>query len=158
MIFDLATRVLFPSNGSGLESGLTFHPAPSPTPPMPSPCPNYNYAPVLRGPASTGNPRFGIDLVGLPPGNVVIYMFDFALNPAFPRINQFGCPLGVNLGAPSMFSLFGTANAAGTASLPLPLMGIPPGFLIYAQYATVCRADKAGFVLTPLYQIAVSAP
>ncbi len=157
IIVDVIAPIPVPSGGSGTEYGLTFHPAPQPFPFNVCPCPNYVHGQSLRGPCTTGNPNFGVDLVGLPPGNLTIFAYDFAFNPAFPAINSLGCNLGFTIGSPTLIAAFSVADPTGTASSVLPLVGVPPGSLIFNQIATVCPADATlGLVLSPLYRMAVS--
>jgi hypothetical protein len=159
MIQDLSTGAAFPTFGAGLEVGLSFHPAPSSMPPGgPCACPNFAMGHALRGPMTTGNPNFGVDLVGLPPFAPVGFVFDLGFNPAFPLINGLGCALGLNLLSPTIIVIGGVANGAGVAALPISLVGIPPGASIYMQYVTFCPADPVlGLILTPLYQVMVSS-
>ena len=58
----------------------------------------------------------------------------------------------------SSVALFGSADAAGRAQLPIPPVAVPDGLTFYMQYATDCPSDAAWFVLTPLYQVMVTAP
>ncbi len=159
MVVDIFTGVPFPSFGGPMDVGITYHPAPSPMPAgAPCACPSYAMGQVLRGPMTAGNPNFGVDLVGLAPNNIVIFAFDFAgFNPAFPMLNTVGCPFGLNFATAIGFGAL--ADAAGTAALPISLVGIPAGFQFYMQYVAACPGDAAlGIVITPLYQVRVSAP
>ena len=151
------TGIVFPS-GALAADGLTIHPAPQPSPPTVCPCPGMPFNWNLTGPATSGVPTFGIDLTGLPPNQPVVWMFDLRLNPVMPTINGVGCPLGVNPGTWSWFSLVNAANPSGTASMPMSLATIPPGVLLYLQPITFCPADPIGLVLAPTLRIAVSAP
>jgi len=141
-----------------MPSGIAFHPAPSPTPYNVCPCPGMPLGQALRGPIVAGNPNAGVDLVGLPPGQFALYIFDNWFNPAFPMINGVGCGLGFNIGSPTLGTTLVFANAAGVASNPLNLTFVPPGAWIYMQIGTPCAADPLGVVLSPLYQLMVSAP
>lgn len=159
VVFDYSTGAAFPTFGSGLETGLTYHAAPSPLPAGgPCPCPLYTMGQALRGPMTTANVSFGVDLTGLPPGQLVAFAFDFTgFNPVFPVVNGLGCPFGLNFA--SVVSLTRLADASGTASLPFSLATVPPGFRFYMQYVTPCAADPVlGLLVSPLYPVTVSAP
>ncbi|MCR9244768.1 MAG: hypothetical protein NXI31_07035 [bacterium] len=156
-IQEIGTGTMFPSF-AGMAGGLTFHPAPNPIPVAPCACPSYPIGQTLLGPNSTGNPAFGVDIVGLPAVNPVIVAIDFAFNPLFPMINTSGCALGVTLGSPTLIAALTFSNAAGVATFPISLVGIPPGLPLYLQYGSFCPADAFGWTLSPLYQVIVSAP
>ncbi|MBK8980125.1 MAG: hypothetical protein IPM29_29850 [Planctomycetes bacterium] len=158
LIADYSTLVLFPSAAPGGEVGITVHPVPIPTPPLPCACPTFAPAHAVLGPATTGSATFGLALTGLPPGQLAIHVFDFAFNPAFPLVNGSGCPMGVNPALPSSFAVPTAAGPGGAIVTPLPLFGIPVSLLIHLQTFVLCPADPAGFILSPMYRIAVSAP
>jgi hypothetical protein len=102
---------------------------------------------------TAGNLGFGLAVTGLPAGQLVVYAFDFAFNPAFPMVNTSGCGLGMFFGSPTLVTGAAFAGPTGTATYGLPL-AVPPGFgPIYSQSATLCPADPAGFVLNPMQLI-----
>ena len=165
----VATPIVVP-NGGGFEAGLTYNPAPSAFPPNPPsgpgnvcPCANFPaYGVNLRGPMSVANAAWGLDVTGLPAGQLVVYAWDAVLAgaPPFPNINGIGCGFGLVLGSMSMKTDFRFANAAGTAfSKNFNLSLVPPGVQTYMQIGTFCPADPSplGVVLSPLYNVQVSA-
>ena len=162
LIFDYSSGVAFPTAGSGQEVGLTFHPVPAADPPgVPGGicgCPNIPALGLrLLGPMTRGMPLFGVDVTGVAPNQLVIFGFDFgAAGPApYPVVNGLGCGLGLTF---TSFGFSVWANAAGTATLPIPFTAAPIGTVLYMQNVTPCAADPLGVILTPALQVVVSAP
>ncbi len=156
LVFEVWTGVVIPVTGSGGETGLSFHAVPASFPPGPCACPSLPGLAFQPGSNMyAGNPAFSIDIFGLPPGGIAIYGFDFGgFNPAFPVLNTVGCGYGLNV-----VTSFGVlANGAGMATLPISLVTAPVGTTAYVQMLMPCAADALGFVLSPTYQIMVSAP
>jgi len=140
--------------GVGAAAGLAYLPRPASNPPIGS-CPCGAMTPVwgTTGPMTAGNGAFGVSLGGLPPGNLVLFAYDFAFNPLYPLINSSGCPLGLFLGSATMVTVIAFAGATGVATNGLPLFA-PPGFgPIYEQSFTLCTADPSGFVVAPLLRL-----
>ncbi|MCA8942415.1 MAG: hypothetical protein KDB80_07610, partial [Planctomycetes bacterium] len=161
-IVDVMTGFVMPTF-AGLECGMTYHPAPSVFPPggagaCPCASPGYAVGQALLGPATTGNPAFGVNVTGLPPGMIAIMAFDFApYNPLFPVVNGIGCPFGLNFG--SAFGFGTLADPFGNATFPFSLAGYPPGLTLYIQNIYGCPADPVlGIGITPLNQVVISAP
>lgn len=156
MIFDYSAGVVLPSL-VGPAVGVAFHGNPARL--SPGGCPCGGLAPALQtlSPSYSGNPAFGVDWAGLPPFAGVIVAFDLAFDPAFPMINFVGCPLIMDLVSPSLFIFPAAANAAGRLSLPVSLVGLPPGVAFYVQYVTGCTADPTGLMLSSGMQVTVTA-
>lgn len=142
--------------GVGPGSGLAYLPRPASAPPLGAcPCgPLFVPAWGTTGPMTAGNGAFALTLGGLPPGQIALFAFDFAFNPAFPMINGVGCPLGLVIGSATMAVGAAFANPAGVAISPFGLPPIPGLGPIYEQTFTLCPADPAGFVLAPMLQLA----
>ena len=64
-----------------------------------------------------------------------------------------GCGIGLILGSPTMLTSIVFADGGGTATYPLPLPLVPGFGPIYSQAFTLCGADPAGFVASPMQQI-----
>jgi hypothetical protein len=145
------------TGGSPNPTGMAFLPHPAANPVIGvCPCPNFALMQSVTGAMSAGNLAFGIQVGGLPAGQLVLFAFDFAFNPAWPKINGIGCNLGIVVGSPTAFlgSIF--ATPAGVATFLVPLR-VPPGTgPVYYQGATFCPADPLGIVITPMYQLAAS--
>lgn len=144
-----------PTGGSPNPMGLAFLPHPAAWPVMGvCPCPNFPLAQSVSGPMSAGNGGFAITMSGLPPNQIALFAFDYVYNPAFPLINGVGCGFGMVLGSPTLSSGAIFSNAAGVATYLLPLL-VPPGTgPVFYQGGTLCPADPAGVVITPMYQLA----
>jgi hypothetical protein len=140
--------------GVGAAAGLAYLPRPASNPPVGS-CPCGAMTPVwgTSGPMTAGNGAFAVKLGGLPPGNLVLFAYDFVFNPLYPLINLSGCPLGLLVPSGTMVTVIGFAGPTGVATNGLPLFA-PPGFgPIYEQSFTLCSADPAGFVVAPLLRL-----
>lgn len=157
LVLENLNGIMMP-NPAAAPVGLTYHPAPQPSLPGACACPTFTPGSRLLGPASNTNPFFGIDWVNLPPNQTVVMGIDVVFNPAFPMINVVGCPLGLFPFSPSLILLPGASDATGTFSFPVSLVGVPPGVTFYFQYATGCPGDPTGIILSPMYQLIVSAP
>lgn len=162
MIVDVTLPVPLPyPSGNPMDVGLHYLGIPASNPPgfgAGCPCPTFAPGPnqFVTSVMSAGNPGFGVGVGGVPPGQLVLFAFDFAFNPAWPLINGVGCPLGFVLGSPTLVTVIGIANAGGNAVFPLPLPGPPFFGAIYNQNFTFCPADPAGFVVTPMQSIWMS--
>lgn len=161
IIVDVMTGAAAPSF-AGMEVGMTFHPAPSIAPfagaaACPCPSPGYAVGQGLLGPSTTGNPAFGVDVTGLPPGTIAIMAFDFAPVAAPVLVNGIGCPFQLNFGSAIGFGVL--SDPFGTASFPFSLAGYPPGLTMYIQNVYYCPADPVlGIGITPVNQVVISAP
>jgi len=157
MVLDVTAPLPMPfPPGPPMSVGLAYMGHPAARPPVGTcACPTFAPGPTqfTTSVMSAGNAAWRIGVGGLPPGQLVLFGFDFVFNPAFPVINGAGCGLGFVLGSPTLVSVFGFANPAGNAVYPFPL-AVPPLFgPIYNQNFTFCPADPAGFVVTPMQSI-----
>lgn len=157
MVLDVTSPMPLPfPAGPAMNVGLAYLGHPAANPPVGTcPCPTYAPGPTqfTTSVMSAGNGAWGIGVGGLPPGQLVLFAFDFVFNPAFPVINVVGCPFGFVFGSPTLVSVIGFANPAGNALYPFPLV-VPPLFgAIYNQNFSFCPADPAGFVVTPMQSI-----
>jgi hypothetical protein len=157
MVVDVAAMLPmpFPAGPAG-NVGLAYMGHPASNPPVGTcACPTFAPGPTQQTSSvmTAGNGAWRIGVGSLPPGQIVIFGFDFGFNPAFPVINTVGCGLGFWLGSPTLVTAAGFANAVGNAIYPFPLI-VPPGFgPIYNQNFTFCPADASGFVVTPMQAI-----
>lgn len=112
-------------------------------PPSPSPA-----APLLP------NAGFALGMTGMLPFSICVFGFDTVYSPAFPTINLVGCPLGLTV-SPTLLLFLATTDAAGTATFPISLLGVPVGVTLYNQGFTFCSADPTGFVFSPFQSLTI---
>lgn len=157
LVMDVTTGMPLPAPISPVPVGLAFHAFPASLPPVGvCPCPSFVHGVGTTGPMVSGNAAFGLTVTGLPPGQLVLYAFDFVWNPALPLINGVGCGFAFFLGSPTLVSGVAFAGAGGVATYPLPLL-LPPGLgPIFHQSGTPCPADPLGIVLNPVMALTVS--
>jgi hypothetical protein len=138
--------------------GLAFLDHPAANPPIGNcPCPGFpGPANATTGPMAAGNAAFALQITGIAPFTFGVFAFDVVWNPAFPVVNVLGCGLGLVPGSPSLFLALGLANAAGTATFPLPLPAAIGAGPLYNQNVMFCAADPTGFVFTPTQRIQVA--
>jgi len=150
----LPAPAAFPVVGNG-PTGIAFLPTPASVPFFGScGCGVRAFTLSASGPMTAGNAAFRLDTAGAMPGAFVLYALDFAYNPAFPLWNTTGCGSGVILGSPSLSTGFAFADGFGNASYALPLL-VPAGAgPLYVQAFTGCPLDPAGYVVSPMMQLA----
>lgn len=166
MVFDTNDPATppFPS-GSPMPRGLAFMNHPASNPPVGGcACPGGAWPKQFTTSVMTaGNAAWGVGMTGMPPFWPVLWAFDVAVfNPAFPLINGPGCPLGLLPTSATLITGGASADAAGTAILPVPLMPplMPLGFgPFYNQNVAWCPADPVlSLVFTPTQLLHVAVP
>ncbi|MEO6597718.1 MAG: hypothetical protein ABIP94_23480 [Planctomycetota bacterium] len=154
MVFDVnaAPPMPFPA-GPPMPQGLAYIDHPASSPPIGTClCPGTGYPTQSTSSVmSTGNGAFALSNGGFPPGWSVIFFFDTVTSaPLFVPFAPSGCPLGLIPGSPTLIPLLAVANAAGTATLPLPLLFPIGAGPLYNQNLTFCPTDPTGFILSPM--------
>jgi hypothetical protein len=143
---DPAAGVMFVTSVPGIVVGV------APVPGTPIIVPPF-VIPFPVG-AIAGNAGFALGMTGMLPFSICVFGFDTVYSPAFPTINLVGCPLGLTV-SPTLLLFLATTDAAGTATFPISLLGVPVGVTLYNQGFTFCSADPTGFVFSPFQSLTI---